>query len=111
MLERSALIPVTTSGSAATTDTGPDEVTGADPSDATAPGHETAPRLAAGVVLLGEYQDSGFTEPHYLIIRGDGQVLHVSKLLHVVASVMETRREDCDDTHAEDAVQASAGAG
>ena len=31
------------------------------------------------VRLLGEYQGSGFTTPHYLIARGDGQVLHVSR--------------------------------
>jgi putative peptide zinc metalloprotease protein len=45
-----------------------------------------APALAPGVALLGEYQGSGFTEPHYLIVRGDQQVLHVSRLLFVVAS-------------------------
>ena len=45
-----------------------------------------APALAPGVALLGEYQGSGFTEPHYLIVRADQQVLHVSRLLFVVAS-------------------------
>jgi putative peptide zinc metalloprotease protein len=46
-------------------------------------------RLAGGVRLLGEYQGSGFTEPHYLIVRGDEQVLHVSRLLFLVAAQLE----------------------
>jgi putative peptide zinc metalloprotease protein len=48
-----------------------------------------APALASGVALLGEYQGSGFTEPHYLIVRADEQVLHVSRLLFVVASQID----------------------
>ena len=47
------------------------------------------PSLAAGVTLLGEYQGSGFTEPHYLIVRADQQMLHVSRLLFVVASHLD----------------------
>jgi putative peptide zinc metalloprotease protein len=50
-----------------------------------------APTLATGVSLLGEYQGSGFTEPHYLIVRADQQVLHVSRLLFVVASHLDGR--------------------
>ena len=50
-----------------------------------------APALAPGVSLLGEYQGSGFTEPHYLIVRADQQVLHVSRLLFVVASHLDGR--------------------
>ena len=50
-----------------------------------------APTLAPGVTLLGEYQGSGFTEPHYLIVRADQQVLHVSRLLFVVASHLDGR--------------------
>jgi putative peptide zinc metalloprotease protein len=45
--------------------------------------------LVTGVKLLGEYQGSGFTEPHYLIARPDGQVLHVSRLLFIVAAHLE----------------------
>jgi putative peptide zinc metalloprotease protein len=48
-----------------------------------------APRLADGVRLLGEYEGSGFTEPHYLVVRGDDQVLHMSRLLHLVASHLD----------------------
>ncbi len=51
-----------------------------------------APALAAGVRLLGEYQGSGFTEPHYLIVREDDQVLHVSRLLFLVASAVDGTR-------------------
>jgi putative peptide zinc metalloprotease protein len=50
--------------------------------------------LAAGVKLLGEYQGSGFTEPHYLIARPDGQVLHVSRLLFLVAAQLEAGQPD-----------------
>jgi putative peptide zinc metalloprotease protein len=50
-----------------------------------------APALAPGVSLLGEYQGSGFTEPHYLIVRADQQVLHVSRLIFVVASHLDGR--------------------
>ena len=49
------------------------------------------PALAPGVALLGEYQGSGFTEPHYLIVRADQQVLHVSRLLFIVASHIDGR--------------------
>jgi putative peptide zinc metalloprotease protein len=48
-----------------------------------------APRLADGVRLLGEYEGSGFAEPHYLAVRGDEQVLHMSRLLHLVASNLD----------------------
>ena len=50
------------------------------------------PRLADGVVLLGEYQGSGFTQPHFLIVRGDEQVLHVSMLIHLVATHVDGSR-------------------
>jgi putative peptide zinc metalloprotease protein len=112
MLERSALFPATTTEPATTADLGADTDTepdtGTDGSPAAASSVPVAPRLADGVVLLGEYQDSGFTEPHYLVIRSDGQVLHVSRLLHVVASAMEKLAEqdsqddgDTDDDFAD----------
>ena len=44
--------------------------------------------LVPGVRLLGEYQGSGFTEPRYLVARGDGQLLHVSRLLFLVAATL-----------------------
>ena len=53
----------------------------------------TAPRLAEGVRLLGEYEGSGFTEARYLVARADGQLLHVSRLLFLVASALDGRRD------------------
>ena len=47
--------------------------------------------LAPGTVLLGELEGSGFTEPHYLVMRADGQVLHVSQLLFLVAANLDGR--------------------
>ena len=52
-----------------------------------------APRLADGVRLLGEYEGSGFTEPRYLVARADGQLLHVSRLLFLVASALDGQRD------------------
>jgi putative peptide zinc metalloprotease protein len=42
-------------------------------------------RPAAGLSLLGEYQGSGFAEPRFLVRRGDGQVIQLSRLLYLVA--------------------------
>ncbi len=50
-----------------------------------------AVHLAPGTVLLGELEGSGFTEPHYLVMRADGQVLHVSKLLFLLAANLDGR--------------------
>jgi len=52
----------------------------------------TVPRLAEGVRLLGEYGGPGFTEPHYLVARADGQLLQVSRLLFLVALALDGRR-------------------
>jgi len=46
------------------------------------------PRLAAGIELLGELKDSGFAQPQSLIRRADGQVIQLSRLLYLVASLM-----------------------
>ena len=48
---------------------------------------DAPPKLAEGVELLGEYEDSGFKEPHYVARRADGQVIQLSRLLHVVAEL------------------------
>jgi putative peptide zinc metalloprotease protein len=50
------------------------------------------PRLADGVELLGEYKDSGYTNPPSLVRRADGQVIQLSKLLYLVARGMDGRR-------------------
>ena len=50
------------------------------------------PRLAPGIELLGELKDSGFAEPRSLIRRADGQVIQLSRLLYLVASLMDGAR-------------------
>lgn len=51
------------------------------------------PRLSAGLRLHGEYQGGGFIEPRYLARRGDGQVVQLSRLLHLVASSIDGVRD------------------
>jgi putative peptide zinc metalloprotease protein len=41
------------------------------PAEASGPG--PAPRLADGIELLGEYQDSGYSQPPSLVRRPDGR--------------------------------------
>lgn len=51
------------------------------------------PRPSAGLRLHGEYQGSGFTEPKYIARRGDGQVVQLSRLLHLVAGAVDGERD------------------
>ncbi|MEY9962984.1 putative peptide zinc metalloprotease protein [Streptacidiphilus sp. MAP12-16] len=51
------------------------------------------PRLSAGLRLHGEYQGSGFNEPKYIARRGDGQVVQLSRLLHLVAGCVDGVRD------------------
>ena len=51
------------------------------------------PRPSAGLRLHGEYQGSGFTEPRYIARRGDGQVVQLSRLLHLVADAVDGERD------------------
>ncbi len=51
------------------------------------------PRLADGVELLGEYEGSGYKEPHYLARRADGQLIQLSYLLYLVASAADGERD------------------
>ena len=43
-----------------------------------------APRLAEGVELLGEYKNSGYSQPPSLVRRPDGQIIQMSPLLYRV---------------------------
>jgi putative peptide zinc metalloprotease protein len=43
------------------------------------------PRLADGIELLGEFEDSGYKEPHFVARRADGQTIQLTRLLHLVA--------------------------
>ena len=51
------------------------------------------PRLSSGLRLHGEYQGSGFNEPKYIARRGDGQVVQLSRLLHLVAGAIDGSRD------------------
>jgi putative peptide zinc metalloprotease protein len=60
---------------------------------ADAPGPAEPPRLADGVELLGEYQDSGYSQPPSLVRRPDGQVIQMSPLLYRVACRIDGIRD------------------
>ena len=53
-------------------------------------------RLAEGTELLGEYEGSAYHEPQYLVRRGDGQVIQLSRLLYLVASFLDGQRPVAD---------------
>ena len=59
---------------------------------ATEVGSEVAPCVAEGVELLGEYEGSGYREPHYLARRSDGQVIQLTRLLYLVATSADGSR-------------------
>src|SRR5260370_39474702 len=56
------------------------------------PAQEPGPQLILGVELPGEYQGSGLTEATYLARKPGGQVVQVSRLLHLVLSGIDGRR-------------------
>ena len=51
------------------------------------------PQLADGVELLGVYKDSGFKEAPYLARAADGQVVQLTRLLHLVAAACDGSRD------------------
>ncbi|MEV6995861.1 hypothetical protein AB0N87_43250 [Streptomyces sp. NPDC093228] len=51
------------------------------------------PRLCEGLELLGEYQGSGSVVRKFLLRRGDGQVIQVSRLLYLVAGSVDGVRD------------------
>ena len=62
------------------------------PADAPGPGRGP-PRLAEGVELLGEYQNSGYSQPPSLVRRADGQVIQMSALLYQVTCRIDGSRD------------------
>ena len=58
-----------------------------------ASGPAEPPRLADGVELLGEYQDSGYRQPPSLVRRPDGQVIQMSPLLYRVTCQIDGIRD------------------
>ena len=57
------------------------------------------PRQGAGLRLHGEYQGSGSAVPKYIARRGDGQVVQLSRLLHLVADSVDGRRDTENIAH------------
>jgi putative peptide zinc metalloprotease protein len=57
-----------------------------------APGPAGPPRLAEGVELLGEYKNSGYSQPPSLVRRADGQVIQMSPLLYGVTCRIDGSR-------------------
>jgi putative peptide zinc metalloprotease protein len=51
------------------------------------------PRLAEGIELIGEYQGSGFREPHYIVRRADGQVIQLPRLLYLLVASLDGQRD------------------
>src|SRR5215469_5928634 len=52
------------------------------------------PRLADGTELMGEFRDSGDSQPPSLVRRPDGQVIQMSRLLYLTASALDGHRDD-----------------
>jgi putative peptide zinc metalloprotease protein len=50
------------------------------------------PKLAEGLELIGEFEDSGFKEPQFIARRADGQVIQLTQLLYLVASNADGNR-------------------
>ena len=50
-------------------------------------------RLREGTELLGRYEGSAYEQPTYLVRRNDGQVIHFSHLLYLVASLLDGSRD------------------
>jgi putative peptide zinc metalloprotease protein len=57
-----------------------------------AAGPVEVPQLADGVELLGEYKDSGYSQPPSLVRRPDGQVIQISALLYQVVCRIDGSR-------------------
>ena len=53
-------------------------------------------RLREGTQLLGRYEGSAYEQPTYLVRRDDGQVIHLSHLLYLVAALIDGERDLTD---------------
>ena len=49
------------------------------------------PRLADGIELIGEFEDSGFKKPPFIARRRDGQVVQMPKPLYQLAEEIDGR--------------------
>src|SRR5438270_1589737 len=59
----------------------------APPTDA--PAADAPPRLADGVELIGEFEDSGFKRPPFIVRRADGQVVQMPRPLYQLAEQID----------------------
>jgi putative peptide zinc metalloprotease protein len=59
-----------------------------------------APRRAAGIDLIGRFEDSGFKEPPYLVRRADGQVVQLPNVLYRLLEQVDGRRGHEELAHA-----------
>ncbi|MEU2556750.1 hypothetical protein ABZ589_34600 [Streptomyces sp. NPDC013313] len=51
------------------------------------------PQPTRGLQTLGEYKGSGFTERRYIVRRGDGQMIQLSRLLYLVVASVDGVRD------------------
>ena len=65
----------------------------ADPQEQEHRSGRVVPTLAEGIELVGEYKGSGSSEAQYLVRRADGQFVHLSRLLYLVAEAVDGRRD------------------
>ena len=54
------------------------------------------PKLADGLELIGEFEDSGFKEPQFIARRADGQVIQLTQLLYQVSAQADGQRDLAD---------------
>ena len=77
-----------------TMSTGPAAPAAVDGAAGATPGLADPPRLADGTELMGEFRDSGDSQPPSLVRRPDGQVIQMSKLLYLTAAALDGHRDD-----------------
>ncbi|MDP9440817.1 MAG: hypothetical protein M3P34_01260, partial [Actinomycetota bacterium] len=53
---------------------------------------DAPPRLCQGIDVMGEYEGSGYKEPHFMARREDGQVIQLTELLFYVADNADGRQ-------------------
>ena len=54
---------------------------------------DAAPRLASGIELVGEYENSGFKEPLFIARDDDGQIIQLPQWLYAVAEELDGERD------------------
>jgi putative peptide zinc metalloprotease protein len=61
-----------------------------------APAGASAPRLAEGIELCGQFEGSGFKEPPYIARRTDGQMIQMPGMLYALAEVVDGRADEAE---------------